>query len=236
MKSRRPKPRTPKRLPARDFPIIEYDPSPTAIIEPSRVYKRIDVPKHCVLCFFQDVIDELVRTGRPRDSRGTLGNRQPSDLRARLQRPPARRDASARRCSGFGGDARADDRARLAQVHRMRRRGRARLENRGRPYHRAELGSSRRGHVVPLPAAVARSRAASARPGGNRKNAQATRSRIHRRRRPGPPTRFCARRAPGCSRANAKDASRSRWKRRRFSPSRSSAASSSDRFSTAATT
>ncbi|HEY6300090.1 MAG TPA: nucleoside phosphorylase [Candidatus Binatus sp.] len=63
MKSRRPKSRTPKRLPTRAFPIIEYDPSPAAIIEPRRVYKRIDAPKHCVLCFFQDVIDELVRNG-----------------------------------------------------------------------------------------------------------------------------------------------------------------------------
>jgi uridine phosphorylase len=52
-----------KRLIARTFPIIEHDPSPTAIIEPSRVYKRRDVPRHCVLCFFQDVIDELVRNG-----------------------------------------------------------------------------------------------------------------------------------------------------------------------------
>lgn len=52
-----------KPLPARAFPILEHDSSPTAIIEPRRVYKAIDVPKHCVLCFFQDVIDELVRNG-----------------------------------------------------------------------------------------------------------------------------------------------------------------------------
>jgi uridine phosphorylase len=65
MKSRRGKSfaRIPKRLPTRAFPIIEYDSSPTAIIEPRRVYKRIDIPKHCVLCFFQDVIDDLVRNG-----------------------------------------------------------------------------------------------------------------------------------------------------------------------------
>src|SRR5260221_4871668 len=65
MKSRRRKSpaRTTKRLLARTFPIIEFDPSPTAIIEPRRVYKRIDIPKHCVLCFFQDVIDDLVRNG-----------------------------------------------------------------------------------------------------------------------------------------------------------------------------
>ena len=65
MKSRRRKSpsRTSKPLAARAFPIIEHDPSPTAIIEPRRVYKRIDIPKHCVLCFFQDVIDDLVRNG-----------------------------------------------------------------------------------------------------------------------------------------------------------------------------
>jgi uridine phosphorylase len=65
MKSRRRKSTAPvrSRLVARPFPILEYDPSPTAIIEPRRVYKSIDAPKHCVLCFFQDVIDELVRNG-----------------------------------------------------------------------------------------------------------------------------------------------------------------------------
>ena len=67
MKSRRPKSRITNRLQRRPFPIIEYDPSPTAIIEPRRVYKRIDIPKHCVLCFFQDVIDDLVRNGGARE-------------------------------------------------------------------------------------------------------------------------------------------------------------------------
>ena len=52
-----------KPLPARAFPILEHDPTIPAIIEPRRVYKAIDVPKHCVLCFFQDVIDDLVRNG-----------------------------------------------------------------------------------------------------------------------------------------------------------------------------
>src|SRR5271170_3333459 len=56
-----------KRLPTHPFPILEYDPSPTAIIEPRRVYKRIDVPKHCVLCFFQDVISDLVLNGGARE-------------------------------------------------------------------------------------------------------------------------------------------------------------------------
>ena len=66
MKSRT-KSGTLKRLPRRPFPILEFDPSPTAIIEPRRVYKRIDIPKHCVLCFFQDVIDDLVLNGGARE-------------------------------------------------------------------------------------------------------------------------------------------------------------------------
>ena len=42
-----------------DYPILEYDPSPDAIIEPSRVLPAIDIAPHCVLCFFQDVISRL---------------------------------------------------------------------------------------------------------------------------------------------------------------------------------
>jgi purine-nucleoside phosphorylase len=41
------------------FPILEHDPSPDALIEPSRVIAPIDIPRHCVLCFFQDVIAGL---------------------------------------------------------------------------------------------------------------------------------------------------------------------------------
>jgi len=39
-----------------DYPILEYDAAPEAIIEPGRVIPRIDIPEHCVLCFFQDAI------------------------------------------------------------------------------------------------------------------------------------------------------------------------------------
>src|SRR6202521_5148300 len=62
-KSPAPAHKYPKRLVTRAFPILEFDPSPIAIIEPRRVHKPINAPRHCVLCFFQDVIDELVRNG-----------------------------------------------------------------------------------------------------------------------------------------------------------------------------
>ncbi len=49
-----------------DFPILEYDPNPQALIEPSRLIPAIDISRHCVLCFFQDVITTLREEGRLR--------------------------------------------------------------------------------------------------------------------------------------------------------------------------
>ncbi len=43
------------------IPILEYDPTPEAVIEPRRVIQPIDAPEHCVLCFFQDVIAQVCR-------------------------------------------------------------------------------------------------------------------------------------------------------------------------------
>src|SRR5260221_13271849 len=41
------------------YPILEFDPTPEAIIEPSKIMKPRDVPEHAVACFFQDVITQL---------------------------------------------------------------------------------------------------------------------------------------------------------------------------------
>jgi len=42
------------------YPILEHDPSPTALIEPSRVIRPRDVPEHCVICFFREVMDQVI--------------------------------------------------------------------------------------------------------------------------------------------------------------------------------
>jgi uridine phosphorylase len=47
-----------------EFPILEFDPSPVALIEPTGVLQPIDIAEHCVLCFFQDVITALQDAGR----------------------------------------------------------------------------------------------------------------------------------------------------------------------------
>lgn len=42
------------------LPILEFDPTPEAIMEPSNVVAPMDVPEHCVICFFAEVIESLV--------------------------------------------------------------------------------------------------------------------------------------------------------------------------------
>lgn len=41
-------------------PILEFDPTPEAFIEPSRVIRPRNIPEHCVICFFREVIDKVV--------------------------------------------------------------------------------------------------------------------------------------------------------------------------------
>jgi uridine phosphorylase len=43
-----------------DAPILEFDPEPSAMIDPGYGAGAIDVPSHVVLCFFQDVIEKVV--------------------------------------------------------------------------------------------------------------------------------------------------------------------------------
>lgn len=42
-----------------DYPILEFDSTPEAMLEPRRIIKPIDIPEHAVVCFFQDVITQL---------------------------------------------------------------------------------------------------------------------------------------------------------------------------------
>jgi len=43
------------------YPIIEFDPSVPAKIEPSQVIKPQDVPEYCVITFFREVIEKVVK-------------------------------------------------------------------------------------------------------------------------------------------------------------------------------
>jgi uridine phosphorylase len=46
------------------YPILEFDPARKAVLEPSEHVDRMDIPERCVICFFQDVISNLVTAGR----------------------------------------------------------------------------------------------------------------------------------------------------------------------------
>jgi uridine phosphorylase len=43
-----------------NYPILEYDPTREALIEPSKVIRPCDAPEHCVICFFREVVDKVV--------------------------------------------------------------------------------------------------------------------------------------------------------------------------------
>jgi uridine phosphorylase len=44
----------------KEYPILEYDATREAVIEPSRQLSKIDIPEHCVLTYFQDIIDKII--------------------------------------------------------------------------------------------------------------------------------------------------------------------------------
>ena len=50
----------------RDYPILEFDSDREALINAADHLARIEIPEHCVVCFFNDVIDKLVSGGRAR--------------------------------------------------------------------------------------------------------------------------------------------------------------------------
>ena len=44
-----------------DIPLIEFDPTLEALIEPGRLIPRRDAPEHCVMCFFREVLERVAR-------------------------------------------------------------------------------------------------------------------------------------------------------------------------------
>lgn len=46
------------------FPILEFDPDKSAYIDPQKLLKPIDIARRCVLCFFQDILQQMHADGR----------------------------------------------------------------------------------------------------------------------------------------------------------------------------
>lgn len=49
-----------------NLPILEFDPTREAIIEPHMIQKALDAPENCVICFFQDVLDDVIAEHSPK--------------------------------------------------------------------------------------------------------------------------------------------------------------------------
>jgi uridine phosphorylase len=43
------------------YPILEFDPDGEAMIEPGRIIQPRDVPEHCVICFFREVVENIAK-------------------------------------------------------------------------------------------------------------------------------------------------------------------------------
>lgn len=43
-----------------NYPILEFDSTLEAFIEPSKIIRARDLPEHCVICFFREVIDKVI--------------------------------------------------------------------------------------------------------------------------------------------------------------------------------
>ena len=50
----------------REYPILEFDGTPKAIIEPANLIEAANVPEHCVICFFQEIVEKLRQDGETR--------------------------------------------------------------------------------------------------------------------------------------------------------------------------
>jgi uridine phosphorylase len=49
---------------AQPYPILEFDPDPDAVIRPDGIPRPKDMPQCAVICFFKEVLDALVASGR----------------------------------------------------------------------------------------------------------------------------------------------------------------------------
>jgi uridine phosphorylase len=47
-----------------NLPLLEFDADPSGLIEPQPLATTAEVPEHAVICFFQEVIDEVCGDGR----------------------------------------------------------------------------------------------------------------------------------------------------------------------------
>lgn len=48
----------------REIPILEFDSTIPAVLEPSKIISKTNIPEHVVVCFFSEVIEKLKNEGK----------------------------------------------------------------------------------------------------------------------------------------------------------------------------
>lgn len=48
----------------KEFPILEFDDTKEAVIEPHKIIEKLDIPEYAVMCFFNDVLEKLKNQGK----------------------------------------------------------------------------------------------------------------------------------------------------------------------------
>ena len=76
-----------------DYPLLEYDPTIPAVIEPQQVVRNIGAPEYCIFCFFAEVIEDLKQKGDLR----TIAHQKWEDL----NRPLYEMDVGGKRIGVF---------------------------------------------------------------------------------------------------------------------------------------
>ena len=51
------------KIKSEEYPILEFDPDKTSVTNPETLRYSFKVPANCVLCFFNDVLQELYKRG-----------------------------------------------------------------------------------------------------------------------------------------------------------------------------
>lgn len=70
-------------------PLLEFDPTPEALIEPSKLVEPLDVPERCVITFFQDVLNRLRRQFKTRvaaQQKSEIGDHPLYEIKYKRQR------------------------------------------------------------------------------------------------------------------------------------------------------
>lgn len=75
------------------YPILEFDPTQEAIIEPGKVITSVDAPEHCVITFFREVLEKLHEEGKAQ----IIAHRRWEDM----DRPLYELDFQGRRLAAF---------------------------------------------------------------------------------------------------------------------------------------